>query len=119
MKQKWPDSCRPYMEMIYTSLELANKYSQIYKMVRFQVTIIVDTCQMLWYQSHGKLTFLLAPPRDTLGVLLKSPSKLNMVTRFPLSSNQYKYLVWGATKCSLCRQDRENKKKMMRLESMN
>lgn len=30
-------------------------------------------------------TFLLAPPSDTLGVRLKSPSKLNMATLFPSS----------------------------------
>lgn len=29
------------------------------------------------------LTFLLAPPRDTLGLVLKSPSKLNIVRFFP------------------------------------
>lgn len=78
-------------------------------MVSFQVIIIVDKCQMLCCLSHEKLTFLLAPPRDTLGVLLKSPSKLNMVTLFPLSSNQYKYPVCSATKCCLCRKTEKTK----------
>lgn len=68
--------------------------------------------------SYGKLTFLLAPPRDTLGVLLKSPSKLNMVTLFPLSSDQCRYPVCRATKCCLCLQDRENTKLTRLLSSL-
>lgn len=47
MEQQLPDLCCPYVEIIYTSLELANKYSQIYKMVSFKVILIVDKGQML------------------------------------------------------------------------
>lgn len=34
------------------------------------------------------LTFLLAPPSDTLGLVLKSPSKLNIVRFFPLTDSE-------------------------------
>lgn len=36
---------------------------------------------------QNTLTFLLAPPRDTLGLVLKSPSKLNMISLFPLRND--------------------------------
>lgn len=39
-----------------------------------------------YVKSQTQLTFLLAPPRDTLGLVLKSPSKLNIVRFFPLTS---------------------------------
>lgn len=34
--------------------------------------------------AQAALTFLLAPPRDTLGLVLKSPSKLNIFTAYPI-----------------------------------
>lgn len=35
-------------------------------------------------RGAGALTFLLAPPRDTLGLVLNSPSKLNIFTAYPI-----------------------------------
>lgn len=43
---------------------------------------------MIFHFKSNKVlvfTFLLAPPSDTLGLVLKSPSKLNIVRFFPLT----------------------------------
>ena len=40
------------------------------------------------------LTFLLAPPSDTLGLVLKSPSKLNIFRFFPLTSSDVDTDFW-------------------------
>lgn len=104
--------CENHLHQIFTNIPYH----------RFHVIIIVDNVVMhgtrqssLNFRHNGKLTFLLAPPRDTLGVLLKSPSKLNMVTLFPSSSNQSKYPVCRATKCCLCLQDRKQKETGVKL----
>lgn len=34
------------------------------------------------------LTFLLAPPSETLGLVLKSPSKLNIIRSFPWTDSE-------------------------------
>lgn len=44
------------------------------------VSHFTPSCQMA-------ITFLLAPPSDTLGLVLKSPSKLNIVSFFPLTDS--------------------------------
>lgn len=41
----------------------------------------------LYAKGHMTHTFLLAPPSDTLGLVLKSPSKLNIVRFFPLTDS--------------------------------
>lgn len=40
------------------------------------------------------LTFLLAPPSDTLGLVLKSPSKLNIFRFFPLTDSEVATNTW-------------------------
>ena len=41
------------------------------------------------------LTFLLAPPSDTLGLVLKSPSKLNIVRFFPSTDSDVDTDSWN------------------------
>lgn len=45
--------------------------------------------------SRMTLTFLLAPPSDTLGLVLKSPSKLNIVRFFPLTDSEVDTDSWN------------------------
>lgn len=48
----------------------------------------INTLPMIFHSKSNKVlvfTFLLAPPSDTLGLVLKSPSKLNIVRFFPLT----------------------------------
>lgn len=47
--------------------------------------------RLIWKMTH---TFLLAPPSDTLGLVLKSPSKLNIVRFFPLTDSEVATNIW-------------------------
>lgn len=50
--------------------------------------ICLDAFHYAFYaKGQTAQTFLLAPPSDTLGFVLKSPSKLNIVRFFPLTDS--------------------------------
>lgn len=58
------------------------RWFEVYLVIAFDSRVVTG-----WFVTdsfppscHMALTFLLAPPSDTLGLVLKSPSKLNIVS---------------------------------------